>query len=56
MYIAAGKKRLEEVRATDLAELRPSARKRPAWPRTRRPPRIWPTSATGSRRSCTTWS
>ena len=56
MYILAGKKKLEQVRNTDLkaaqekAQRTRPARGRPGCPAT------WPTCVTALRRSCTTWS
>ena len=55
MYIIAGKKKLEQVRAEDLPKLVEKAQKS-GLPRTPRPRRTWRISAPALKRNCMTWS
>ena len=56
MYILAGKKRLDQVRANELEQLAQEGGPDPAPRRTPRPTTTWPTCAAALRRSSTTWS
>ena len=56
MYILAGKKKLEQVRNTDLKAAQEKAQRTQLPEDAQAARRTWPTCVTALRRSCTTWS